>query len=83
MDPAPVVAAVLDALPAFEADGSDDSERGGDDEFNDMCEVPASEAAEMMGWDTYYDEPLAPRPGGAGGWTACSAVSRVGRYTRI
>ena len=56
VDPAPVVAAVLDALPAFEADGSDDSERGGDDEFNDMCEVPASEAAEMMGWDTYDDD---------------------------
>eukprot|EP01045_Picozoa_sp_COSAG04_P047084 COSAG04_NODE_17397_length_470_cov_1.000000_1_plen_51_part_00 len=31
------------------------SERGGDDDFNDNCEVPASEDAEMMGWDTYDD----------------------------
>ena len=35
---------------------SDDSERGGDDEFNDMCEVSAFENAEMMGWDTYGDD---------------------------
>ena len=35
---------------------SDDSERGGDDDFNDNCEVPASEDAEMMGWDTYDDD---------------------------
>ena len=26
------------------------------DDFNDMCEVPASEDAEMMGWDTYDDD---------------------------
>ena len=32
------------------------SERGGDDDFNDNCEVPASEDAEMMGWDTYDDD---------------------------
>ena len=36
--------------------GSDGSERGGDDDFNDNCEVPASEDAEMMGWDTYDDD---------------------------
>ena len=29
---------------------------GGDDDFNDMCEVPASEDAEMMGWGTYDDD---------------------------
>ena len=40
---------------AFGGQDSDDSERGGDDDFNDNCEVPASEDAEMMGWDTYDD----------------------------
>ena len=57
VDPAPAAAAVLDALPAaFGGQDSDDSERGGDDDFNDNCEVPASEDAEMMGWDTYDDD---------------------------
>ena len=40
----------------FGGHDSDDSERGGDDDFNDNCEVPASEDAEMMGWDTYDDD---------------------------
>ena len=45
------------ALPAaFGGHDSDDSERGGDDDFNDNCEVPASEDAEMMEWDTYDDD---------------------------
>ena len=35
---------------------SDGSERGGDDDFNDMCEVHPSEDAEMMGYDTYDDD---------------------------
>ena len=48
---------MLDAPPvAFGGQDSDDSERGGDDDFNDNCEVPASEDAEMMGWDTYDDD---------------------------
>ena len=47
----------LAALPvAYGGHDSDDSERGGDDDFNDNCEVPASEDAEMMGWDTYDDD---------------------------
>ena len=41
---------------AFGGQDSDDSARGGDDDFNDNCEVPASEDAEMMGWDTYDDD---------------------------
>ena len=57
MESAPAAAAVPDALPAASGGyDSDDSERGGDDNFNDMCEVPASEDAEMMGWDTYDDD---------------------------
>ena len=36
-------------------DESDDSERGGDDDLNDACEVPAAIDAELMGWDTYDD----------------------------
>ena len=57
VDPAPAAAAVPGAPPvAFGGQDSDDSERGGDDDFNDNCEVPASEDAEMMGWDTYDDD---------------------------
>ena len=33
----------------------DGSERGGDDDMNDACEVPAAIDAELMGWDTYDD----------------------------
>ena len=54
---APAAAAVPGAPPvAFGGQDSDDSERGGDDDFNDNCGVPASEDAEMMGWDTYDDD---------------------------
>ena len=57
VDPAPAAAAVPGAPPvAFGGQDSDDSERGGDDDFNDNCEVPASEDAEMMGWGTYDDD---------------------------
>ena len=41
---------------AYGGQDSDDSERGGDDDFNDNCEVPASEDAETMGWGTYDDD---------------------------
>ena len=52
-----LAAALLDALPAaYGGYDSDGSERGGDDEFNDMCEVSAFENAEMMGWDTCDDD---------------------------
>ena len=40
---------------AFGGQDSDDSERGGDDDFNDACEVPKVLDDEMMGWDTYDD----------------------------
>ena len=57
LDSAPAAAAALDALPAVPwRHDSDGSERGGDDDFNDMCEVHPSEDAEMMGYDTYDDD---------------------------
>ena len=54
----PQLAAPVAALPRLHAargDESDDSERGGDDDFNDACEVPKVLDDEMMGWDTYDD----------------------------
>ena len=58
VDSAPAAAAALDALPAvpWRYDSDDDSERGGDDDFNDNCEVHPSEDAEMMGYDTWDDD---------------------------
>ena len=47
--------AALDALHAARGDESDGSERGGDDDMNDACEVPKVLDDEMMGWDTYDD----------------------------
>ena len=55
MDSDLAAAAALDALHAARGDESDDSERGGDDDLNDACEVPAAIDAELMGWDTYDD----------------------------
>ena len=48
-------AIAADALHAARGDESDGSERGGADDMNDACEVPAAIDAELMGWDTYDD----------------------------
>ena len=50
------IAACAGSAAAWRYDSDDDSERGGDDDFNDNCEVHPSEDAEMMGYDTWDDD---------------------------